>query len=201
MATNIKDKKRNGTINQWLALNNTAIIYKWVAIASSILLMLMLFIILYLANQSPVVVTLDGKNKIYHISERKVINIDEDDVKRFILKFINIFERWEKFDPEMIIKNVAPFTTDGLKIRLLKKLKTIQEKDFKDKTTSQDIANLHITVTKENVIASYDKVLRVNEIPLVVPCKLSFELIKDTQSRWNMLGLYINGITEYKGIK
>ena len=95
--------------------------------------------------------------------------------------------RWSEFNATVIVKNIHPFATDGLREKLKNYFTKKLQKEFKGKRVTQDIANLKVIVSKKHVIASFDKVLRVNNIPLVVPTELSFELIKGDVTNWNLL--------------
>ena len=163
------------------------------------LALVLTFIALYFAHQNPVVITIDGEKTNYYMGGRRPIAISEYDIKIFIKGFIYSFNRWDQFSEDLLNKNVAPLITAGLKKKLSKLLKNGLAKSFKGKRVQQDVANIKIAVTKDHVVASFDKIMRVDNIPLILPTELSFQLIKGESTRWNELGLYVNGITEHKG--
>lgn len=163
--------------------------------------MVLIIAILVMVFQSPLVIVMSGDEKSYYQSERKTDAITEKDVEKFIRDFLEQMFRWDKLSPEMILRQISPMVTQGLSDRIRQELSQKTEKDFKGKTLSQSITNVHIEVTEKNVVASFDKVLRLQGIPLVVPTELAFNIIRGSQTKWNPLGLYVNGLVEHEGPK
>ena len=56
--------------------------------------------------------------------------------------------------------------------------------------------NIQPTVTEEKAQVTFDRIIRVEGVPVLAPMELEFELIKGKATRWNPQGLYINGITQ-----
>jgi len=154
-----------------------------------------------MAFQSPLVVVLDSEEKHYAQSERKTDSITEKDVESFIRDFLKQMFNWESLAPDAITRQVSPLVTPGLLDRIRQELTQRTEKDFKGKTLSQAIANVRITVSEKNVVAIFDKVLRIDGVPLVVPSEVAFNLERGSQTRWNPMGLYVNGLIEHEGSK
>ena len=192
-------KKKSSVINQWLEINNSLVFYKWLSLGLILITGVLVFMVFYFANEDPVVISIDGENKNYFTSKRANLQIVESDVEKYIERFVLLLNKWDELNTDIIIKNIYPFVTEGLRKRLETYYKTTLEKEFEGQKITQDIANLKVAVTKDHVIASFDKVLRVNNIPLVIPTEFSFELTKGAVTNWNLLGLYVNGITEHKG--
>lgn len=161
----------------------------------------LIVVILVMAFQSPLVVVVDAGAKRYVRSERRADEITEKDVENFVRDFLGQMFTWPKLVPETILQQVAPLATSGLLDRIKGALVQRSEKDFKGKTLSQDVANVRVSVTEKNVIASFDKVLRIDGVPLVIPTELSFSIVRGSSTRWNPMGLYVNGLVEHEGAK
>lgn len=160
---------------------------------------LLIIVIVVMAFQNPLVIVMAGGNKYYAQSERKSDSLTEKDVEGFIRDFLEQMFNWENLAPEVITRQVSPLVTSGLLDRIRQELIQRTEKGFKGKKLSQAIANVRVSVTEKNVIASFDKVLRIDGLPLVVPTELAFNIVRGSQTRWNPMGLYVNGLVEHEG--
>ena len=139
------------------------------------------------------------RGQVYEFAHRKNVTIDEGAIEDFLAKFLHLLFDWKNFNPNDVIKAASPFATDGLLEKLKVELTDRREKDFKGKTISQGITNLEFNFSKDQVVATFDKVLRVNGIPLVIPTEIAFSLIKRSSTSFNPVGLLVNGIVEHEG--
>lgn len=151
--------------------------------------------------RSPLVIVMRGQEKQYYQSERKPNSITEKDIENFVYVFIERMLSWEKLEPIAILKQVEPFITSGLRDKLRADLIERAEKDFKGKSLSEGVTNIKVQVTDKDVVASFDKVLRIDGIPLVIPAQMAFNIVRGTSTEWNPMGLYVNGIVEHERAK
>ncbi len=156
-------------------------------------------VIIVMSFQSPLVILMSGHEKRYYQTERKQDSITERDVENFVRDFLEQLFTWDQLAPEVIIRQVSPLVTSGLLDRIRQELIQKTEKDFKGKTLSQGIVGVKIKVTPKEVIASFDKVLKINGVPLVIPTQMAFNIIGGGSTRWNPMGLYVNGLVEHEG--
>lgn len=189
----------NKIVSQWATLNHSVVFLKWLATGLIGISSILSFVVIYQELESPTVITLDQERKTFHKGNKTDAPINESDVREFVEDFLGLLNKWDQFVPDIIIRNIDPFVTEGLKKKLNDLYKGKLQEEFKGKTIKQDIANVIVTVTDKLVAATFDKVLRINEIPIVIPTELSFDVIVDTPTEWNPRGLFINGITEHKG--
>ena len=140
----------------------------------------------------------EGERQQYHAGRRANLPISEAAVEEFVRKFLHIRYEWDKLDPRAKQKSLSPIVTDGLQKKLLKLLTHLKDKEFQGKETSQAIVNVVVSVTKEKVVASFDKLLRVEGVPIPVPTTLSLHIIKGTPNIWNPIGLLVNGVIEHQ---
>ena len=112
---------------------------------------------MYVAD--PIVVIKEGDRQQYHAGQRANLSISEAAVEKFVKKFLHIRYEWDKLDPQAKQKSLSPIVTDGLQKKLFKLLTHLKNKEFQGKETSQAIVNVEVSVTKEKVVASFDKVV------------------------------------------
>lgn len=156
-------------------------------------------VIVVMSFQSPLVILMSGYEKHYYQTVRKPDSITEKDVENFVRDFLDQLFTWDQLAPEVIINRVSPLVTSGLLDRIRQELAQKVEKDFKGKTLSQEIVGVKIQVTPKEVIASFDKVLKINGVSLVIPVQMAFNIIGGGSTRWNPMGLYVNGLVEHEG--
>lgn len=156
-------------------------------------------VIVVMSFESPLVIITSGFEKHYYQTARKPNSITEKDVENFVRDFLEQLFTWDQLSPEVIINRVSPLVTSGLLDRIRQELAQKVEKDFKGKTLSQEIVGVKIQVTPKEVIASFDKVLKINGVSLVIPVQMAFNIIGGGVTRWNPMGLYVNGLVEHEG--
>ena len=157
--------------------------------------------LIVMAFRSPLFIVMSGQEKHYYQSERKSDSITEKDVESFVREFLEQMFNWNALVPDVILKQVAPFVTTGLAEKIKQELIQRTDKDFKGKTLSEGITNIQVQVSEKDVLASFDKVLRIDGMPLVVPTQMEFNIIRGSSTRWNPIGLYVNGLVEHDGAK
>lgn len=159
-------------------------------------LILSLSLILVL-HPDPVVVMVKDNERIFTNGRHVPVKIDEADVKQFVTEFVMARYKWRMLDPLQIASELGPISTSGLQKKIQLQLTTLKEHDFKDKKVSQSVLNIQVDVTEKNVIATFDRLLKVEGTPLPIPTKISLSIISGSQTKWNPTGLYVNGITEH----
>lgn len=186
-------------LDQWMQVNNQVRFYKIAGAIGGGIGGLLLCVVLFQSLRAPLVVYDDGAQKVPYMAATKEFKIDEEQIRRFVTEYLYLYHRWDKLDPEQILKQIGPFTTEGLTEKVQSLLKQRRDRDFKGREVSQDIAHLKIKVSEKEIVASYDKVLHVSSIPLVMPSQASFQIVNGATTKWNPMGLYVNGILEHEG--
>ena len=187
------------SVNQWIAINKFLYMYKGIGVGLLIVVILLTATCITLANKKNIV-TLSGEyESSYFQSSSTQVDLKEADIKHFIEKFVTKYYAWNDLSPDVIIKNVQPLVTDSLKETMLATLKQKKDKDFLGKSIQQKITEISVEVTKESIIATFDIVLRVEGVPLIVPTEVSLHLINGAQTEWNPMGLYVSNITSHEG--
>ena len=190
-------------LDQWLALNRVLKAYKIIGIllgASSIALVALAF---FLATSPPIVVVKKHGSQGFgfYYGERRKVPITEPALLDFLKEFVRLRYTWKERNPDLILKNIAPLTTEGLLSKISHNLK----KDIKTnkgvlkeapETIEQVAVNIQPKINEKKAEVSFDRIIRVGGVPIVAPMELEFHLIKGRPTRWNPKGLYVNGITQ-----
>ena len=135
-------------------------------------------------------------HECYLRAQRARINLSEEDIKDFVEGFLRIRYEWEELHPKSMHTSLSPLVTEGLNTKIFTLLTHLKEKDFKGKKTSQAIVNLSLTVTEKEVTAQFDKLLKIEGLPIPVPTKVSIKLVQDQPNAWNPMGLLVNQMVE-----
>jgi len=131
--------------------------------------------------------------------ESREIKPTKEAVGDMLTEFIMARYEWKTFDPQAIIKNLEPYTTEAFRDRLFEEF---GKKSFQNKpgeSIEQSVARVRPDVTEKSVLASFDRVLRINNVPVVVPTQVSVQLSEGPKTYFNPIGLYINGVIEHEG--
>lgn len=186
-------------LDQWVQVNNQVRLYKLIGAVVGIIGVILLGVILFQSLKSPLVVYDDGSQKIPYVAATREFKIDEEQIRRFLIEYLYLYHRWDKLEPEQILKQIGPFTTEGLIEKIQAQLLERKNKDFKGQEVSQDIAHIKVKISEKEIIVTFDKIFHIAAIPLVVPTQASFQIINGATTKWNPMGLYVNGILEHEG--
>ena len=189
---------KSSTLRVWTDINTLLRTHKLINFGLIILCVLQTITIFTFYFSEPIVVLKSEKGDSYLSGQRRSLPISEDVVEGFVKEFLTIRYQWESLDPKLMSTNLAPIVTEGLKEKIFSILTQLNEKEFQGKNTSQSIVNVKVSVTKDKVIASFDKLLRIEGIPIPVPTTVSLNIIKDSPNKWNPVGLLVNGIIEHQ---
>jgi hypothetical protein len=192
-------KQVKSALDQWMQVNNQVRFYKLIGAIGGGIGGLLLCVVLFQSMRAPLVVFDDGAQKVPYMATTKEFKIDEAQIGRFVTEYLYLYHKWDKLDPEQILKQIGPFTTEGLTEKVQVLLNQRRDRDFKGREVSQDIAHLKVKVSEKEIVAIYDKVLHISSIPLVVPSQTSFQIVNGAATKWNPMGLYVNGILEHEG--
>lgn len=186
-------------LDQWVHVNNQVRFYKIVGTIIGIIGVFLLSVVLLQSFKSPLVVYDDGNQKIPYMAATREFKIDEEQIRRFLIEYLYLYHRWDNLDPEAISKQISPFTTEGLMEKVQGQLIQRKNKDFKGQEVAQDIAHIKVNILEKEILITFDKILHIASIPLVVPIQATFQIVNGAATKWNPMGLYINGIIEHEG--
>jgi len=190
--------KVNPSLNAWTDINSLLRNHKLINIGLIVICVLQIFVIGLMYFDDPIVVIKENEYQSYHVGKRSTQPISEEAVKRFVTEFLKLRYQWKKLDPQAMRKSLEPVVTDGLSAKLIQLLTHLKDQEFQGKETSQSIVNIDVKVTEEKVVASFDKLLRIEGIPIPVPTTVSLSIIQGSPNDWNPIGLFVNGIMEHQ---
>ena len=183
-------------IDQWLALNKILKTYKFIGALLGFLSFSLLILVSYLVTLPPIVVVEKAKESQsrFYYGERQITPLTEKDIADFLKDFVRLRYSWRSEKQNLVLKDIAPFMTKGL----LRKTRVAFQKNItgkKPKDSIEQVAvNIKPLITEQKAQVFFDRIVRVNDVPMVAPLELEFHLIKGSPNRWNPRGLYVNGI-------
>ncbi len=184
-------------MSAWKDIHSLLRTHKLINLGLIVICIMQALTIALLYLDDPIVVIKEGRKKSYLRAQRARIPLSEEDIKNFVEDFLRIRYEWEALHPKAMRTSLSPLVTDGLNKKIFKFLVHLKENDFKDKKISQVIVNLSVTVTETEVVAQFDKLLRVEGLPIPVPTRISLKLIQDKSNAWNPMGLLVNQMLEH----
>ncbi len=190
--------KKDSTLRVWTDVNSLLRTHKLLNLGLISVCILQLFIIATMYFADPIVVIKEDGKQRYFAGRKTSLPISEEAVEEFVEGFLRVRYEWNKLDPKAKQKSLSPIVTDGLQKKMFKLLTHLKDKEFQGKETSQAIVNIKVNVTKEKVVASFDKLLRIEGVPIPVPTTVSLNIIKGTPNIWNPIGLLVNGVIEHQ---
>jgi hypothetical protein len=192
------DNLPQGVHSQWISLNRVLMFYRYMS-AVFILLALGAWVMMaWSLLRDPFVVVLNHKERIWVESEKKDVPIEREEIVEIIKRFIEKRYQWKKLNLDDILHHIQPITTSGLLEKMKDDLVLFIKNDLSKKNFQQAVANIEVQVSEKSVTATFDRIIRVDGLPLVAPLQLSLELIRGSRTRFNPIGLYINGIIEHQ---
>ena len=190
--------KKPNSLRVWTDINALLHTHKLINLGLIAVCVMQVFVIGWMYVADPIVVIKDGEQQQYLAGKRASLPISEASVEEFVKKFLRIRYEWDNLDPQAKQKSLSPITTSGLRQKLFKLLTYLKNNEFQGKETSQAIVNIKVSVTKEKIVASFDKLLRLAGVPIPVPTTVSMHIIQGTPNVWNPVGLLVNGIIEHQ---
>ena len=191
-------KNHIGPLDQWVSLNRILHLYKIIGVTLGVTCLVLTVLSFYLATNPPVVVVDDGRQRVFHYSEKRGVELSEIDIAAFITNYVKLRYAWEELDPVVILQNISPLTTKGLLKRIKRQIKRESGKRKSSKKIKQTVANIKPTVTPSQSLASFDRIVRIDNIPLLAPAQVSFRIVRGVSTKWNPMGLYVDGITMHE---
>lgn len=191
-----KEKPKLSPVDQWMGLSHQLDLHRKGNLMLGGLCGLLIIVVAMLAFQNPIVAVINEDQRVLLKAARKALPVGEKEIKRVVEEFVKNRYQWDKLDPQIISKSVEPLVTGGLKKKLHSLLIDLKENGLQGKKASQKITEVEVTITEKSVLAHFDKVLRVEGIPLIVPTGLSLMVVKGARTLWNPEGVYINGVLE-----
>lgn len=190
--------EENNYLEKWSYLHRTERFHKRIILSLLGIICVLVLVVLFARNTKPLVVERDHLVFRALSVEKSEIKPTKEALAELVTEFIKARYEWESFAPQIIIKKLVPFTTEDLRSKFLEEF---GKKGFQNKpgeSVEQSVARIKPDISDKAILASFDRILRINGIPVVVPTEISLLLSEGPKTFFNPLGLYINGLIEYE---
>lgn len=194
-------KSKNTMPNIWIAQENRIHLYRVLALGFSFLTIMLLIILVIAIFRDPIVVLKSSDGQEFYPSHRASASIEKRDVEVISRRFLNALYVWTDFNSQSIGKDINPYVEDTLAEKVVETQSHKYGKDFKDKRLAQEIAFVKITVLDDRVECIFDRILKIEGIPLIIPTEVTLSMLRGNPTRINPMGVFISGIIENEGSK
>ena len=192
------DNLPQGAHSQWISLNRVLMFYRYMSLVFILLALGAWVMMAWSLLRDPFVVVLNHKERIWVESEKKDVPIEREEIVEIIKRFIEKRYQWKKLDLDDLLHHIQPITTSGLLEKIKDDVALFIKTDLSKKKFEQAVTNIEVKISDSSITASFDRVIRVDGLPLVAPLQLSLELIRGSRTHFNPIGLYINGLIEHQ---
>ncbi|MBL7542456.1 MAG: hypothetical protein JNL11_01500 [Bdellovibrionaceae bacterium] len=192
------NEQENSYFERWTYMQKNQQFQKRIILSLLGVIGLLLLVVLFVGQETPLVIERDNSAYRSLAVEKSDLKPTKESVAQLISEFIEARYEWESFEPQVIVKKLEPYTTEALRAKLLEEF---GKKGFQNKpgdSVEQSVARIRPIVSDQAVLATFDRVLRINGIPVVVPTEISLLLSEGAKTFFNPVGLYINGVIEHE---
>lgn len=191
------NEEENKYFEKWTYMQRNQQFQKRIILSLLGLVGILGLIVLFAGNSTPLVV--ERENSLYRTMqvERSDIKPTKESVAELVTEFIKARYEWESFEPQVIVKKLEPFTTEALRTKLFDEF---GKKGFQNKSgesIEQSVSRVRPDISDKAILATFDRILRINGVPIVVPMEVSLLLSEGPKTYFNPLGLYVNGLIEH----
>lgn len=187
-----------GVHSQWMALNRILAFYKVMSISMFFIALITWIMMAFFLLKDPIVVILGKSTKHWSQGEAKPVPIEAEDIVDTVKRFIEGRYSWKKLNWNEMRYLLFPIVTSGLFDKIEEDMGAFIKKEWSRKPFEQSLANIDVTVGEKSITASFDRIIRVDNLPLVAPLTLTLSLTQGMRTPENPRGLYINGIVEHQ---
>ena len=185
-------------IDNWIRMNSSLAFHKYTAFASLCLSLVLAAVVFLQANQNPIVVIDKGGARVHTVGDRGGYELTEGDVEGFIASYVENRYTWTGFAPKKIVESLSCTTTEGFRKKLETALGDAKHQNKDGETVEQYAAFVKPRLKDDRSFASFDRILRINAIPLASPQEIALDIVQGARTDCNPVGLYVNGVTEYE---
>lgn len=199
--TEPKQPRDNSVPNIWAAQEQELRIYKWIACGLGVFIALLFTFLMVFSMRDPLVVVEKQGRHDFHQPIRQNPKIDKSDIEEFSKGFLSLFYVWDKLDGNTLARQISPFVEPALLQKIVDAQAGRYTKELKGKKLAQDLAFVRIQVLSDRIVCRFDRVMKIEGLPLVIPTDLTLSLVQGESTHANPMGVYVAGITEHEGAK
>ncbi|MCI5072647.1 hypothetical protein MRY82_06895 [bacterium] len=190
----VKDKSIEPIVYQWTSVVKSLELFKYLSLVVIVALLISSASIFYLVNKP--FLAYDRKDQ--SVKELAALQMQPGDLKDFIQKFVKQRYTWAEFDPQKLVYNLRPMITKRFSKDLVAYLGKDKAKNKQGETIEQYVTRIKPIVTDTAAFAVFDRILRINDIPIIVPVQLRLNIIQGRKTRFNPFGFYVDKIMEFE---
>jgi len=192
---------KNSIPNIWAAQEKVAHTYKLISFGLAGFVLFLIMGITAMALQNPIVVVRTHDEQEFYPTERRRAPLEKTDVEEFTKNFLASLYVWKEFNGERIARTVAPFADSALVAKVVDAQSQKYVKELKGKRIAQAITFVEVDVQESKVVCRFDRVLKIEGIPLVIPAEVTLAMEQGEPTRFNPMGIYVTGILENDNAK
>lgn len=196
-----KTKVENSVPNIWTAQENLIHFYRMVAVGLAALAAVLLVLSIVISFRDPIVVIRSSDNQEFHPSSRAPVSIERKDVENITRRFLSVLYVWSEFNAQTLAKDLVPYVEDALVAKVVEAQAQKFGKDFKGKKLAQEITFVSVDVQEDRVVCTFDRILKIEGIPLVIPTEVTLSMLRGSSTKENPMGVFVSGIMENEGAK
>lgn len=193
--------KTNSIPSIWTAQEKVIHLYRWLALGLGAVALSLAVVLLVSHFQSPIVVVEKGHEVDFYPTERQTVPLEKLQVEDFTKKFLASLYVWPEFLSSKIERAIQPFCDDGLSEKVLGTQSQRYLKELQGKHLAQSIAFVEVSVLPDRVVAKFDRILKIEGLPVVIPTEVTLSLIQGDQTAFNPMGIYVSQIKESENAK
>lgn len=192
---------KNTIPNIWTAQEKLLHLYKVALFAVCSLALILTVFLIMSYFRSPFVILSKNHEVEFYPTQAISIPIEKPEIERFTKLFLTRLYVWNEFNAEKIEKLISPFTDGILSEKVVASQNQKYSKELAGKKLSQSLAFVDVSVLPDRIICKFDRILKIEGIPLIIPTEVTFLLTQGEPTELNPMGIYIGGIKESENAK
>jgi hypothetical protein len=197
----VNEKSKNTIPNIWAAQENLIHLYKVFSSGIGVLAFVLLMVAGVLAFRDPIVVVRSTAGQEFYPSTRRPVSIEKNDVENITRRFLTALYVWAEFNGQVLAKDITPYTEEALVGKIIESQSAKYAKVFKGKKLEQEISFVKLNVLDDRVVCSFDRILKVEGVPLVIQTELTLSMLQGNPTQQNPMGVFVSGIFENEAAK
>ena len=197
----MSEKIKNTVPNIWTAQENLIHFHRMLSAGLGGLIVILLILTVVIVFRDPIVVVKSEVEQEFYSSARAPISIEKKDIENVTRRFLDALYVWPEFNGQALAKEIVPYMEDSLVGKVIETQTQKYGKDFKGKKLAQEIAFVKVEILEDRVVCTFDRILKIEGIPLVIPTEVTLSMLRGSGTRINPLGVVVSGILEHEGAK
>jgi hypothetical protein len=192
---------KNTISNIWTAQERVLHLYKLLSFGMGILALVLVAVLAGQGFRNPIVVVKSGERQEFYPTNRLRTPLAKVDVEDFTRKFLSSLYVWNEFNPVTLVKEISPYVDENLIPKFVEAQSQRYLKELKGKNLQQAITFVKVEVQNDRVVCTFDRVLKIEGIPLIIPSAVTLWMTQGEPTQFNPMGIYITSITESDSAK